>query len=195
MKNYLIVYSNPDERSFSFDLKEKAQEFLESKGHSVQVRDLYKMNFNPILTDTEINNFEKGIYSTDILEEQAYLKWADVLIFIFPIWWGIPAMLKGYIDKVFSHNFAYQTTPVGMKGKLQGKHVYRFSSMRSLNETYDKDGFKASLINIIDKGIFEYAGMNVIESKLFGGLPRNDERTAREYLNQVEDSLEKSFRL
>lgn len=193
MKNYLIVYSNPDEKSFSYCIKEKIREYLCSKGQNVQIRDLYKMNFNPLLTDIEIEDFERGVYSYDILEEQAFIKWADVVIFVFPIWWGIPAMLKGYIDKVFSYGFAYETTPQGMKGLLVGKDVYRFSSMRTLNETYDKSGYKASLINIIDKGIFEYAGMRVVDSKLFGGLPRDDEHIAREYLNQVEKSLEKSL--
>lgn len=193
MKNYLIIYSNPDDKSFSFDIKNRIKEFLKDQGHRVQVRDLYKLNFNPLLTDCEIRDFERGVYSTDILEEQAFIKWADVIIFVFPIWWGIPAMLKGYIDKVFSYGFAYEATPQGMRGKLTDKKVYRFSSMRTLNETYDRNGYKAALINMIDKGIFEYAGMEVIESKLFGGLPREDKKIGDKYLYQVEDSLKKSF--
>lgn len=193
MKNYLIVYSNPCDNSFSYRIKERAKEFLKSEGHRVEVRDLYKMEFNPLLTDIEIRDFSRGVYSTDIQQEQAFIKWADVIIFVFPIWWGIPAMLKGYIDKVFSYGFAYKTTPQGMKGLLQGKKVYRFSPMRTLNETYDHSGYKASLINIIDKGIFEYAGMKVIDSKLFGGIPREDEKIAEEYLHQVEVALKKSF--
>lgn len=189
---YLIVYSNPDEKSFSYDIKETAKNFLKSKGHQVEVRDLYKIGFDPVLREKEIDEFEKGIFSRDVQEEQAYIRWADAVIFIFPIWWGIPAMMKGYIDKIFSYGFAYTATPQGLKGQLNGKSVFRFSPMRTLNETYDQNGMKAALITTIDKGIFEFAGMKVIDSKLFGGIPRADGFIAEDYLRQVEKSLSKN---
>ncbi|MEJ1715164.1 NAD(P)H-dependent oxidoreductase, partial [Escherichia coli] len=78
---------------------------LQKKGHEVEVRDLYEMQFQPTLGRSEMI----GGIGEDVVVEQEYLKWADVITFIYPIWWtGLPAIMKGYIDRVFSYGFAYK---------------------------------------------------------------------------------------
>ncbi|KNF07191.1 putative NADPH-quinone reductase [Gottschalkia purinilytica] len=190
MKN-LIVYANPDPNSFSHSIKELVKEYSKEKGHEVEVRDLYAINFNPVLSLKELKDSEEGILPDEIRKEQDYINWADVITFIFPIWWGIPSILKGYIDRVFAYDFAYTYTESGSKGLLEGKKVFLFNPMGSLNETYENNGMDKALETTINKGIFEFSAMEVVDRKLFGGLPRANEEKAIEYLNQVKESLSK----
>ena len=68
---------------------------LEEKGHEVRVRDLYELNFNPVLGASDFISFSQGNTPADIKEEQEHISWADSITFIYPVWWaGLPAILK-----------------------------------------------------------------------------------------------------
>ena len=122
--NALIVTAHPEVKSFNFALRNIASRILESEGIEVQVSDLYQMPFMPAagaadfrsyayetplqLMKAQAANKLYGGYRSDILEEQAKLTWADLIIFQFPIWWGTyPAVLKGWMERVLTYGFAY----------------------------------------------------------------------------------------
>lgn len=116
--NHLIVYAHPRKESFNHAIMETAVQGLQEKGHEVVVRDLYAMEFEPVISNSEI----LGGIGEDIEQEQEYLKWADVIIFIYPIWWtGLPAIVKGYIERVFTYGFAYRYVNGEQMGLLKGK--------------------------------------------------------------------------
>lgn len=95
---------------------------LEGKGHEVRVRDTYELNFNPVLGASDFISFSQGNTPEDIKEEQEHISWADSITFIYPVWWaGLPAILKGYVDRVFSHGFAYAYGENGIEKLLSGK--------------------------------------------------------------------------
>src|ERR1700690_1841729 len=97
----LIIYAHPNAASFNHAIMETISEELKGSNKDFNVRDLYKIGFNPILSAEDFVAIQNGTVPDDIKTEQNYIRSADTLIFIFPIWWSsMPAMLKGYIDRV-----------------------------------------------------------------------------------------------
>ncbi|XP_046565077.1 ribosyldihydronicotinamide dehydrogenase [quinone]-like [Haliotis rubra] len=138
-KNVLIVYAHQEPKSFNGALLRKAVETLEADGHSVEVSDLYAMHFYPISGRTDIvgsvrdesffkyqmetkSAWQNGTLSDDIKVEMEKLKRADLVIFQFPLYWfSYPAILKGWIDRVYVMGFAYGGGKLFSDGPLKGK--------------------------------------------------------------------------
>ena len=122
--NILIVYAHPAPDSFDCRMKDKAVEVLTADDHLVQVSDLYAMKFkaesdcadftDPVnaavcnFQTEQINAAQRGTFSPDILQEQQKILWSECIIFQFPMWWySVPAILKGWFDRVLTYGFAY----------------------------------------------------------------------------------------
>ena len=90
----LIVYANPNPESLSGRVKNLVSGTLKKKGYEVEIRDLYQMKFNPVLTAADQTANAAGNIPSDIKKEQEFIKWADMIYFIYPIWWtGLPAII------------------------------------------------------------------------------------------------------
>src|SRR5208283_888803 len=114
---YLIIYAHPDPGSFNHAVMEIISEELKNNNKDFVLRDLYQINFNPILKTEDLTAIQNGAVLEDVKKEQEHIRSSDILIFIFPIWWSsMPAILKGYIDRVFSLKFAYDITADGAIG-------------------------------------------------------------------------------
>lgn len=189
---HLIVYVNPEEESFSHRILETVKDYSLEKGHEVEVRDLYKLGFNPVLSLEEIQALEKdGSVPADVKTEQDYLDWAELVTFIYPVWWMIPAMMKGYFDRVLTYEYAYVYTEDGPKGLLKDKKVFRLNSMGTHREVYEKNGLRKDYESVIDEGIIQSTGMKVVESRLFGPSPREDKELGDKYLEEVKEIISK----
>ena len=96
---------------------------LEQLGHSQRTYDLYRMGFNPVLMAEELSSTSAGHRaSPDILKAQEDIRAADALTIIYPLWWlSMPAMMKGYVDRVFARGFAYESRDGVVRGLLSGK--------------------------------------------------------------------------
>lgn len=181
---YLIVYAHPNSASFNHAILETVTTELKKNKKEFKVRDLYKMKFNPVLQKKELT----GSLPQDIKKEQAYIRSADVLIFIFPIWWSaMPAMLKGYIDRVFSFGFAYDIACDGAVGLLQGKKVFLISTTGASKEEYEKMGAFKMMNMSIDGAIFQFAGMEVIGHKYFSSVPTVSAKERKAMLREVKE--------
>jgi putative NADPH-quinone reductase len=115
-----IVFAHPWHGSFNKAILDTVTKKLDAKSKDYQIIDLNKDNFNPVLEEKELALYSKGT-TTDklVLTYQEVLKETSELVFIFPIWWyDIPAILKGFIDKVMLKNFSYVETKYGLKGLL-----------------------------------------------------------------------------
>lgn len=99
----LVVYSHPVETSLCAALRETAVESLTRRGHEVRVLDLYAEGFDPVLSRVErIDYHERGANERAIADHLAAIRWAQMLVFVYPTWWyGLPAMLKGWLDRVW----------------------------------------------------------------------------------------------
>jgi NAD(P)H dehydrogenase (quinone) len=134
----LIVCAHPEPVSFNTALRTAAVETLKKKGHEVKVSDLYAMKFDPVFkkedfrsrADTSVfhpypealHASETKSFAPDILAEMEKVKWADLIIFQFPIWFtSWPAIIKGWVDRVFQAGFAFTYTNMYGGGLLKGK--------------------------------------------------------------------------
>ncbi|MEC0226160.1 NAD(P)H-dependent oxidoreductase [Paenibacillus alba] len=187
--NHLIVYAHPSEGSFNHAILETAVTGLQKKGHDVVVRDLYAIGFQPVVSSSEII----GGLGEDIVQEQEHLKWADVITFIYPIWWtGMPAIMKGYIDRVFSYGFAYKYVNGVQMGLLKGKKAVILNTQGKSHADYAKSGMDQALRLTSDKGIFEYCGFEILYHIFFESVPESDEATRKQWLEQIADMASKA---
>ena len=99
----------------------------------------------------------------------------------------MPAMLKGYIDRVFSEGFAYRISDAGIAGLLSGKKVFLFTTMGASLADYEESGFFKSMGQITDTGIFAFCGCEVIGHKYFPSVPYVTDSDRKRMLNEVRD--------
>lgn len=180
--NHLIVYAHPSKVSFNHAILETAVQGLQQKGHEVRVRDLYEIGFQPELTGSEM----LGGLGEDIMQEQEHLVWADVITFIYPIWWtGMPAIMKGYIERVFSYGFAYKYVNGVQMGLLKGKKAVIINTQGKSLAEYEANGMQQALRLTSDKGIFEYCGFEVLYHIFLESVPASDEAARQAWLEQI----------
>ncbi len=108
------------------------QKGLQGTNYSVTLLDRYKEAFNPVLTFNEDKRRCDLVYEEETEKYRKLVKEADSFIFIYPIWWwGMPAILKGFIDRVFVAGFAYRYEGVMPKGLLTGKTAWVINTLDS----------------------------------------------------------------
>ena len=108
---YLVVYAHPNPKSFCHAIKEEIVVRLKEQGAIVDVRDLYQMGFNPVLSANDFMQLAQKKIPADIQKEQDLVAGADTIIFIYPVWWfSMPAILKGYVDRVFMRGLDRKST-------------------------------------------------------------------------------------
>jgi len=191
--NHLIIYANYNDGSFNHAVRDNLESTYRSIGHQVTVRDLYAMQFNPVLTSDDFENLRAGKLPDEIITEQNYITNADVLTFVYPVWWtGMPAILKGYIDRVFLYGFAYKRGPNGVEGMLQGKKVLLFSSTGNPKKDYEGGMYDAMNLTT-NTGIFEYCGMTVLDHVYFPSVLTVPEMVRAQYIEDSIRLVEKLF--
>lgn len=152
--NCLIVIAHHNPASYNHAILQAVKDELIASGHQVRVRDLYQMNFDPNHRPTP------GTVPTDIVTEQEHIRWTDKMIFIYPTWWAnMPAILKGYIDRVFTYGFAYQFVDNQLVGLFADKQVFLFTTTNNLEEDYRSSGMLASMSQVVDEGVFRFCGV------------------------------------
>ena len=109
MKVY-VVYCHPSDTSFTAAARDRALVGLAAGGHEVRVTDLYDEGFTPELSAWErTNHLARPETKPEIAAYAGNLRWCEALVFIYPTWWaGQPAMLKGWIDRVWVGGVAYE---------------------------------------------------------------------------------------
>ncbi|MGN7705989.1 NAD(P)H-dependent oxidoreductase [Chryseobacterium sp. JV274] len=165
---HLIIYAHPNENSLNHNLLNTVVETLQSRNEEIIVRDLYTIGFDPVLSLDDMQGQRMGKISDDIRVEQEHISWAEQITFIYPIWWtGLPAMMKGYIDRVFSYGFAYRYDQGIQKGLLTGKKTVIINTHGKSHGEYEKTGMDKALTLTSDNGIFIYSGLEIIRHLFF----------------------------
>jgi NAD(P)H dehydrogenase (quinone) len=181
--NVLIVHAHPEPRSFNAALTARAEETLRAAGHVVVVSDLYAMGFDPVtgpddfigeradpdylsIPREQTAAFEVGTLSPDIAAEQAKVAAADLLILQFPVWWfGMPAILKGWADRVFARGFAYAAGRKYDTGLFRGKLAMVSATTGTSADTYAPNGIDGDMLTVlwpIHNGLLRYTGFDVL---------------------------------
>jgi putative NADPH-quinone reductase len=118
--NVLMVYAHPRAESLSAALRDAAKASLEAAGHRVELIDLYAEGFRAALSAEESAIFrDRGGDLEEVRAHAEALRRADALVLVHPTWWfGMPAILKGWFDRVWSHGVAFKVAPNGIEGML-----------------------------------------------------------------------------
>jgi len=188
----LVVYSHPNPKSFNHAILETVTEGLKSRRHEVVVRDLYDLSFDPVLKPVDFEGIQSGNLPADIKAEQELITWADTLVLIHPIWWtGLPAMFKGYIDRVFCYGFAYTFDAKGLVPKLKGKKVLIINTQGTPKDAYEASGMFDAMKMTSDAGIYKFCGLDVIEHVFLPAVPMVKDEVRKGYLEQIKEIIGK----
>lgn len=179
----LIIFSHPRKNSFNSFILSRILHILQEYNLDFVVRDLYEIGFDPVL------KFEENLH--DIMIEQNYIRDSNLLIFIYPVWWGsMPAILKGYIDRVFSYGFAYT---VDSEGKsiplLSGKKSIIVSTLGGEEKTYKDHSLEEAIKKINKHIIFEFCGIELIEQFFIYGVKENNRKELEEKVEKLEQKI------
>ncbi|MFO1024397.1 MAG: NAD(P)H-dependent oxidoreductase [Acetobacteraceae bacterium] len=182
----LIVHAHPEPQSFNGAMTRTAQQVLGDQGHQVTVSDLYAMNFHAAsdrsnfasVADAgyfkpqaeESNASEHGGFAPELEAEIRKLESADLLIFQFPIWWfGLPAILKGWVDRVFVMGRIYGGGRVYETGRFRGRRAMLSLTTGAPPETWVSGGRHGdidAILRPIHRGIFQFVGYDVLRPQL-----------------------------
>ena len=184
---HLIIFAHPNSRSFGAAIADTVRKVSAEKGADTRFLDLYEEKFNPVLSGADFEAVGNGNTPEDIKKGQELVEWADVLTFVYPVWWaGLPAILKGFIDRVFLYGFAYVSGEEGVKGLLGGRKVLLLSTSGTPSEIYAENGMHKSMKQTQDDGIFRFSGIDDVKHFFFGAVPYVENATREGYLKEVE---------
>lgn len=208
--NILIVHAHPEPRSFNSALKDCALNTFTGQGHSVQVSDLYAMGFKAIadrndftaLADPgylkyqaeELNAYNHQLFTEDLKAEMQKLEWADLVIFNFPLWWfSLPAILKGWVDRVFAMGFAYGGGKgVYDTGVFKGKRGMLCITTGGPEVAYGptgRNGDPEKILFHINHGMLYFVGMDVLPPFMIYSPVRLTEEQRKKELERYREYL------
>ncbi|WP_127484124.1 NAD(P)H oxidoreductase [Paenibacillus ehimensis] len=153
----LTVVSHPRVSSLTFSVADRFLQGLADAGHETEMLDLHRSGFNPVLWEADEPDWssDRKIYSPEVEAEMERMKKYDALAYIFPIWWfNLPAMLKGYIDRVWNNGFAYGSN------KLHHKKVLWLGLAAAPKELFEKRQYDKMLSQHLNIGIASYCGIS-----------------------------------
>ena len=159
----LIVTAHPVENSLSQSLAQRIAGKLQEQGTQVEIADLHAEGFSPtmIRPDLDLYHGDVSALPDEVLREQQRVERADMLVFVFPIyWWSVPALLKGWFDRVLTVNWAYKVAEDGrIVGNLRDVPVRLVATAGSDIAGFDKHGYSAAIQSQIVEGVFGFCGL------------------------------------
>lgn len=191
----LIIYSHPHEKSLNANIVKHFIKGLNSHNYEYIFRDINKEKFNPIYSTSELLQSYKGLVSRPYQKEQEYILWADILVWIYPCWnFSMPAILKGYIDKVLMiPNFSFASNEQGTEYKGGLFNNKKSLIIQTLGGTIDPTRKEIGRFPFIQDLILclKYTGITQIQFKQFQNIYTYREK----YHPQISKILEHSYEL
>ena len=185
-----ILFAHPNPVSFNAGILKEVQDVLTSENFKVKLRNLYETKFNPVFSGEELDSVFTGNGSfEDVKREQEIIKESDLVITIYPIWWfGPPAILKGYIDRVFTHGFSFVYGPQGVTPLMNGKKAFVVQTGGNTPEAYAALGLTDMPKDTIGKGTFGFMGFDTKVHTLLS-VQQVSAVARAEMLNDIKESL------
>lgn len=186
----LIIYCHPYEQSFCHAILETLCERYEREGTAFHVIDLYADAFDPVLSRDELAVYNEGRALDPLVARyQELVSGANRLVFVFPIWWNdVPAMLKGWLDKVLLCGFSWEPTGSGLRGTLtfiESAEVFTTSA----NPTqFIREQAGDAVQRMFIGGTLRQLGIASAVWENFGGMDASTDRERAAFLRQLEGS-------
>ena len=169
MQHALIV-AHPNPKSFTASLAMAYGEAAQRLGHKTIMRDLYGMSFDPCLKADEIPTPAGFSPRSDVVSERLMLGDVDVFALFYPFWMNsLPAILKGYLDRVFGMGFAYGQGSYGNEPLLKGRKVISFSASGAPTEWVMESG-AWNVRQLLDQHLAAVCGLQLLDHVHFGGI-------------------------
>lgn len=187
----LIILAHPEEKSFNAALFNTAIKSLEEAGHEVKTTDLYQENYQPVsgkgnFTQLENPNYfkqqneelfavQQSTLMPDIVSEQEKIEWCEIMIWQFPLYWfSVPAILKGWVDKVFTMGKFYDNGKIFENGFSAGKKAMLSVTTGGPQKNYveDKYGDINSILFPIHRSVLEFLGFSVLQPEIIYSVER-----------------------
>jgi NAD(P)H dehydrogenase (quinone) len=172
LMNHLIVVAHPLVDSVTMKLARAYALELKHLGRNPHMHDLYRMGFSPVLTASELEPLRHGREpSSEIVQAQAAVASAAALTVIYPLWWAtMPAIMKGYIDRVFARGFAYRGSRGKTRGLLSGKQCVLITLSGSPMTMLRESGDWGAIDQLQDSHIFRSCGFELLEHVHVGSV-------------------------
>lgn len=185
----IIITCNPSKNSFSKDIIKKLIDVLMQKKKEYELIDLYNDSFNPVMSEEDEKLYSIGKSNDELVNKyQKVIKESDEIVFIFPIWWNnVPAMLKGFFDKVFIKEFAFIEENNRPKGLLTNIKSGLLITTSESDASYIKNDLGNPIENTIIKATLEVAGMSNI--KWINNNMASSECRKDTFLNKIESMI------
>lgn len=193
--NVLILYAHPEPNSFNGALRDVAVRTLEAEGHTVVVEDLHAQGFEARIgrhdfaqvEDATVFNVQReqraahdrgGAYAPDLKAEMARLDACDLLIWQCPIYWfGVPAVLKGWVDRVLAYGYAYGGARWFENGAFRGKKAMISMTTGAPKAAFSEGGRYGDISAFLwpfHMGVFRFCGFDVLPPFVAHGVGRPD---------------------
>ncbi|MEO4002151.1 NAD(P)H-dependent oxidoreductase [Mesorhizobium sp. CAU 1732] len=205
----LIVHAHPEPQSFTTSMKDTARRVLEAQGYDTVVSDLYAQQFNPVASASDFgsrkrddylvyaleqrNGFETSSLAPDIAEEVDKLLAADLLVLNFPFYWfSMPAILKGWIDRVFLSGPLYGGVRFYDKGGLRGRKAFVTATLGGRPHMFGPKAIHGEINDMLRhllRGTLGYVGYDVLEPFYAYHVPYLPEDERRKIMDDFETAL------
>lgn len=209
MKHAHIVYAHPEPKSFVAAMRDTVKTSLESQGWQVGVSDLYAKDFNAIASADDFSSrrnpeymvysleqrhgYEHGTLAGDIRAEVEAVKAADLLVLVFPIfWYSTPAILKGWIDRVFLSGAFYGGKRVYDRGEMVGKKALIVASLGGRDYMFGPGSIHGELTGMLRhllQGTLGYVGYDVMQPHFAYHVPYVTPEARTEMLQVLADEI------
>ncbi|MGX7151244.1 NAD(P)H-dependent oxidoreductase [Enterococcus ureasiticus] len=187
--NILIIYAYPNTTGYTHTILNNIHQGTEQQ-NTVKIIDLYKENFDPVLVFNEQKKRKNMQFDEETAIYREQILWANHLIFIFPIWWGgMPAILKGFIDKVFSKGFAYKykgSLPVGL---LKEKSAWIVTTEDA--PKWYKKLFQQDYGTILKKQVLNMSGIKKVKHYSLSSMKNLNDTQRKNFLQKMFEQASK----
>ena len=185
MKKIVIINGHPNKESLSFAFAKAYNKGAINSGAEVKEIIIADLNFNPNL---QFGYQKRTELEPDLLDAWEKIKWADHLVWIHPVWWGgLPAMMKGFIDRLFLPGFAFQykENSILWDKLLKGKTAHIITTLDQPSWYYWLIYGRPS-VNQLKKSTLEFCGINPVKVSYFGIIKNSKDTTRQKWISAVE---------
>jgi NAD(P)H dehydrogenase (quinone) len=168
----LLVIAHPRRSSLTGQVADAFSEAAQANGHAIETADLAREQFDPVLrqADEPDWNDPDKVYSEDVRREMQRIERNEATVMVFPVyWWSMPALLKGWIDRVWNNGWAYGAR------KFPQQRVWMIGVAGGLPDSFAKRGYDTAIQTQLDVGILDYCGIAERRLQLLHGSIEGDD--------------------
>jgi len=168
---HAVIIAHPNADSYTASLAAAWREAGLLSGHEVICRDLYRMRFDPCLPESELPWSKHYALRDDVVAEREVLKDVDVFALFYPLWLNAPpAILKGYLERVFGFGFGYHRDGNANAPLLTGRKLISVTASGAPMEWVVKSGAWQAMRALFDEHFASVCGLTVVDHIHFGGI-------------------------